>query len=487
MASNFDHIPAGGARATEVSQRAVFLAALMPGALAIAITRVFELSGVAFVFVGVVVPAACMLIYLAANLGGDFFDSTRAQVADNIYFLGFLFFLVSLSGTLLLFAVSDKIDQRVVVEGFGIALVTTILGLFLRILVLQQSAPFEEARERAERDLLDAILEFRTRISAANETLHQAQETAISGLAETSKLLVQKVAATTDEINHKLVTAAASIEERMRQVDIPSDMVTRAFQPVIDDFGRAVGELSQSSRAQAEAGRELANKVRSLSTPIEGAASAVASLNAAAESARPSVGAIADAMNAAAAGSAEIAKSTEAARGSAQALSTVLSKVQDVVSSMQLETSIERAVAELAATQQQLGALRTLAAEIVPAVRQNLGGLPAFVDKLDTLSTDLQKAAAAVQALVAGVERANGPETIRKAMEAADSVLRNLRELQNVMASQAVRDRTAVQGANPPQATPGTEQPQEPKPAAGSPATQSARPPSILDRWFRRK
>ncbi|MBI4290784.1 MAG: hypothetical protein HY661_04810, partial [Betaproteobacteria bacterium] len=446
--NNQARVPPGelGIDAREISQRSVFLLALIPGAIAIAISRYLQFSGLSFLLAGIAIPVACMLTYWAVNVRGEFFDSTRAQVADNIYFLGFLYFLVSLSGTLLLFAASKQVDQTVVVQGFGIALVTTILGLFLRILVLQQAAPFEEARERAEQDLLQEIIDSRAQIAAGNEALRQAQDVAISGLAETTRVLAEKAAATADEMTMKVVTAATAIEERLRHLDIPADTLTRAFQPAIEELRGAVSDFAQSTKEQAQAGRDLAAKVRGLAAPLEKTAAALKSLNRTVELVRPGVEAIEQSITASAAGTAAVAKSTDAvakaadvARDSMQALAGSVAALQERVQTLSLGAGLEQTAAQLKQMQDQLAALSRLATDTMPVIGQGFGDLPVLAEKLKGIADDIRQATSATRTMVSELERIQGPEAIRGALDSANSVVSNLRELQAIVASQIER------------------------------------------------
>jgi hypothetical protein len=70
------------------------------------------------------------------------------QVADNAYFLGFLYFLVSLAITLSLVAASPceirQLEVKPIIRGFGVALATTIVGVW-------HAVGIGDARLRAQR------------------------------------------------------------------------------------------------------------------------------------------------------------------------------------------------------------------------------------------------------------------------------------------------------------------------------------------------
>lgn len=88
-------------------------------------------------------------------------------IGDNCYYLGFLFTLTSLSVTLYqLSEATGQMDlQRDIIAGFGVALSSTVVGVFLRVLLLQYR-PDIVVRDRIARvELVQAGREFRTALS----------------------------------------------------------------------------------------------------------------------------------------------------------------------------------------------------------------------------------------------------------------------------------------------------------------------------------
>jgi len=432
----------------------VFLGALFPGVIAILISRYLELSGAKFLVVAVSIPSICMFSYLGLNFWAEFFDSTRAQVADNIYFLGFLYFLVSLAATLVLFS-QRVVNEQLVVQGFGIALVTTILGLLLRIVVLQHTAPIEDAREQAERDLLAAIQQSRINITAGNEELRRSQMLAMAGLAETSRLLVEKTAATADEMNRRVTAAAASIDERLKSVEIPPDVLTRAFRPLLEELRGAVGEFVQSAKEQALAGRDLAGNVRTLVPPMQNTVQTLGALNQAIEQARPGLEAMARSIGSSAAASDSVARATDAAKSSMEGVAQSVTILHDRVRSLQLDAGLERTGAQVKNIQAELTALTRAIGEGIPAIGQAVSGLPALAEKLSGAAGEIERAATATRALVEAVERREGADAIRGVLAEAGKVVEQLRSLQATLATQVERVRAASVSSPVPQGLPG--------------------------------
>lgn len=78
------------------------------------------------------------------------------QFADSNYYLGFLFTLVSLSVTLINLA-EDSSNIKILISQFGIAIITTLIGLFIRIYIIN-FIPNEDAnRERFDTIISDKL------------------------------------------------------------------------------------------------------------------------------------------------------------------------------------------------------------------------------------------------------------------------------------------------------------------------------------------
>ena len=96
-----------------------------------------------------------------------------ASDADNLYYLGFLFTIVSLGSTLFTFDTTSASLAQTLIQGFGVALSTTIIGLFLRTLLLPHHIDIGEQDQAARLQLYDATNEF---IKALSQNTHKLND-----------------------------------------------------------------------------------------------------------------------------------------------------------------------------------------------------------------------------------------------------------------------------------------------------------------------
>lgn len=460
----------GPLQVAEISQQKIFMLALFPGMLSIAASRYFGISGFGYLILGVAVPTLCMGGYLYVNYRWDFFDSTRAQVADNIYFLGFLFFLVSLAATLVLFATSKTPDQNVVVEGFGIALITTILGLLLRIIVLQRSAPFEDARERAEQDLLHAVLEFRTQVVASSESLRQAHQQAIASVSQTAAALAQQVTTTLEDVNRAALESIASVTDRMNRVDIPPDLFTRATAPALADLKNAITSLTQMTAEQMAASKDLAAKVRGLSTPVERTAKAVADLTQSLAAVTPASEQILRALQEASGSGRTLADGMQQTTQSARESAILLQGMSEHIRSAGLEARLTELGNGISTLRSELAALQAVVSAAPASISGSLANLGTVKATFDQVSTSLRQAvndlneyprrAESAIAALSAEERARLTAALRAAVEPLEHLARELlaqsRETSRLLQERADQNRSAAAlGVAPPSGTQG--------------------------------
>lgn len=107
------------------------------------------------------------------------------RLGDNFYYLGFIYTLASLAAALM--QLSERVDVQPLLGSFGIALVTTIVGISGRVLLLQLRTGLEDVEQKTRQELVataehlrgqlgQSILEFQTFRTALFQVLSETQE-----------------------------------------------------------------------------------------------------------------------------------------------------------------------------------------------------------------------------------------------------------------------------------------------------------------------
>lgn len=251
----------------------LFFLAFTLGAFAIVCLKYFGAHQVIVTAVPVIImfAYAFMVYYLRQ------YRLRLDQAGDNLYYLGFLFTLISLAYSLVEFAASDTSTVSII-SNFGIAIASTIVGLALRVFFSQmRTDPIEiehvarielaETSRRLRRELNDSANEFsmfrrslqQMTTESFQELQKNIQETVGGGLTSFDEN-IEKFSTSVTEANEgfrksgdslnlnatKLVDTMSSLIARMDAVEFPADSFDKKLQPVIDKLNDTIVGFNES-------------------------------------------------------------------------------------------------------------------------------------------------------------------------------------------------------------------------------------------------
>jgi hypothetical protein len=121
---------------------------------------------------GFTIPLVLMLAYIALGIKRKSSDLTDEKFADTCYYLGFIFTITSIIFCLLdLPNIGTKIQEIAV--RFGAAMVSTVLGLAVRVYLVSFRRDAADALKDAEDAVLDATRKFSEQLTLARERLQE--------------------------------------------------------------------------------------------------------------------------------------------------------------------------------------------------------------------------------------------------------------------------------------------------------------------------
>ena len=197
--------------------RALLLLAFVAGvaggiALKLAAVHPFWAAGYAALVLCIYAAAT----YLATNLRIE-----PEAIGDNCYYLGFLFTLTSLAVTLY-FVVEAGAEDRSqlipeVISGFGVALSSTIMGVFLRVLMMQFRMDIV-ARERETRLELDlAARDLRDEMARSIRQIKAFSIESLQHAAEREEAMRRTTAAMVADIREQMGQTGAMVNDALRE------------------------------------------------------------------------------------------------------------------------------------------------------------------------------------------------------------------------------------------------------------------------------
>ena len=226
----------------------------------ISVTRAFILAvtvggiciflGITFnsLFLSLGIPLLVMGGYI--YLGTFRTEMSRSDVGDSCYFLGFTLTLISLASSL--FSLSGDIQIDTVVQSFGVALGTTILGLIARLVFTTLSSGYQSTRERLEKELEDSTRNFIFHLDTVTSDVNLA----ITGIGETIKDANKEISESYKkqmEENAKLISSAVtSFAERLDGVEVSKDLVVQPINEALAGLIATINEHNTNIRAVNE-------------------------------------------------------------------------------------------------------------------------------------------------------------------------------------------------------------------------------------------
>ena len=107
-------------------------------------------------------PIVAMLLYIAYGLSSSKKIRSTGEFADSVYYLGFVFTMISLLSSTWVKVGSGSSDK--ILELFAIALITTIIGIVARLFLSQFDQTTDEQVEDANQRILDMVDDYIERL-----------------------------------------------------------------------------------------------------------------------------------------------------------------------------------------------------------------------------------------------------------------------------------------------------------------------------------
>ncbi|MDJ0390086.1 hypothetical protein QMO56_18410 [Roseomonas sp. E05] len=251
---------------------------------------------------GLIVACLAVSAMLAYGLLALFRADVRMRpdkLGDNVYYMGFIFTLTSMSVALV--ALQLGADVSSLIGSFGISLFTTIAGIVGRVLLLQMRTEVEDVEEIVRRDLLEHTERLRGQLTAAvsdlevfrlgvgqavERRLHdslQAHDEAIRaqlGLmervteesCERLRAAYDANAATLAEMRDGMRGMMKSLKaawDRLEKIEPPSDVLDRKLEGTMGRISKAIGAFEDSARAEADRHQAMASAAEDFGATVQ--------------------------------------------------------------------------------------------------------------------------------------------------------------------------------------------------------------------------
>jgi methyl-accepting chemotaxis protein len=174
------------------------------------------------------------------------------QAGDNCYYLGLIFTLISLAYAIFTFNPGDT--ATTIVQGFGIALFTTILGLALRVFFNQARVDLVETEDSVRIELTEAAARLKTQLSQIVIQMNDFGHQTVQSLAELRDAIATELTGATENMRkasaaalETINTEATETASRLRKLATATDKATAS----LEKQSESVSAIEESSRGMA--------------------------------------------------------------------------------------------------------------------------------------------------------------------------------------------------------------------------------------------
>jgi hypothetical protein len=228
-----------------------------------------------------------MFVYLLLVTAIPRYRLRPDQAGDNLYYLGFLYTLVSLSVALYFFTDPQAALEQII-SNFGIALSSTILGVALRVFLHQMRDDPVDTEREARQTLADAASRLRSELDVSvremngfvrqmrqsvDEALHGVTVAVGKRLEDAGSKVADAAEAAGDEIRGALsnyadhskalnsalgrhVQATEKLSARIEAIEVPVDLLDRRITPALEKIVTLVDAKLDEIRTHAAGGQE---------------------------------------------------------------------------------------------------------------------------------------------------------------------------------------------------------------------------------------
>jgi len=193
--------------------------------------------------------AAFMLLYACLVEWSGTGKLRSDQAGDNCYYLGLIYTLVSLAYAIFTF---DPVGTATtIVQGFGIALTTTILGLILRVYFNQTRVDLIETEDTVRLELTAAASELKTQLSQITVQMNDFSHQTIQSLSELRTAIAENLEAATAKVRDAGESAAKTIETQATETTARMKRLASATEKVaanLESHGESLEAIGAASR-----------------------------------------------------------------------------------------------------------------------------------------------------------------------------------------------------------------------------------------------
>jgi len=217
-------------RISETPDHYLFAAAVLVGGFTIIFFRSF--LGLSAPLTAIL-PISILLSYAYVMQYSPKYRLREDRAGDNLYFLGFIFTVISLG--IALFRYQSNPDVNQIIGDLGVGLATTVVGLVLRIMLSNQRQDPDEIEEITRLQLSDAVDRTTAQLNATTRAIETVQ---IQG-----RQIMEEAQESINTANESVLESLRQLERKLQAIEVPEDMITSKVDPMLNRLGSSMDRL----------------------------------------------------------------------------------------------------------------------------------------------------------------------------------------------------------------------------------------------------
>ena len=230
-------------------------------------------------------PPMTMLVLVAilvayAGYGYSLTKKNPIPFADSLYYMGFLWALCALITTFVFWPV-PKLTADAVLTTFGYALVTTFVGMLLRLVIVQFHDTLPDRLVHAQETIDRRVAALTREISDATMEISSFRDRVANDLDGTLRDLVQSLAGVREGIAEQQVSMSKMLSEgfesslkdilsRVAAIQIPQEILTAEVTKLVDTLGKRGEEFDKAATRLEKSLMQTADTVSSFGDSLYG-------------------------------------------------------------------------------------------------------------------------------------------------------------------------------------------------------------------------
>jgi len=175
------------------------------------------------------------------------------QAGDNAYYLGLLFTLISMAVALYTFSFSGHSGAEQIISNFGIALSSTIMGIFLRIILNQMRVDPADVESMTRIELAEAARQMKVSMDSVTKDLGHFHK-------ETQQRLADVISSVTEKYQDFMLSFTTEVSGATQKLLSETEGAQR-------NVLEKTGSLTEKLDAAAESARVSIDRLRTVEPP----------------------------------------------------------------------------------------------------------------------------------------------------------------------------------------------------------------------------